>query len=60
MIDPISGRPMLGKNLDKDLSNISLKDRRNTKFEVGDRVREFLKSKKANDEDSGRYFIISI
>ena len=61
VIDPISGRPMLGKNLDKELNNVSLKDRKNNNFETQDRVREFLKQKRANEESYGaiekpRYF----
>ena len=54
VIDPISGRPILGKNLDKSLNNLSLNDRKNTKFDVGDRVREFLKVKRSNEENSAR------
>lgn len=53
VIDPISGRPMLGKNLDKELNNISLKDRKDSNFESQDRVKEFLKFKRNNDESYG-------
>lgn len=42
VIDPISGQPMLGKNLDRGLNMNSLKDRRSTNIGPEERVKKFL------------------
>jgi hypothetical protein len=57
VIDPISGKPMLGKNLDKSLSNTSLKDRSDFSFGE-DRVRTFLKQRKMTNETYHRYSFV--
>lgn len=46
VIDPISGKAMLGKNLDRNLSSNSLRDRRSSGYEQ-DRVRQFIKQRKS-------------
>jgi hypothetical protein len=50
VIDPISGKVMLGKNIDRGLWSSSLKDRMATNFDKSDRVREFLKQKRTAKE----------
>lgn len=54
VIDPISGQPMMGKNLDRSLNNSSLKDRSDISFGE-DRVRKFLKQRQLTNEDYHGY-----
>ena len=55
VINPISGRTMLGKNLDNKQLNISsLRDRHSSQYPIGDRVKMYLKE---NRNSSERYLL---